>query len=1479
MEEPMTSEPTRRWSRRLRQLVTTVPFLVAIGVLALLAVAYTLAGFLLVPRLITTYVPQYVQEQLKRRAEIGEVRVNPILFKVEIRHFRLQEADGRPLIGFDRLFVDFELSSLFRRAWTFAEITLEAPRLDAILAPDGRLNIADLLDAFPKGEPSPGPPPRMVLEHAVVRKGTVSFTDLTGQQPQTAKIDPIDVELRHITTLPEHHGPYTISATLNGGGVVGWQGEVSLVPLGSTGRLGLHGFPLATAWRFVQEDVALSEPAGKLDAEVRYQLAYKDGAASLAVEGLDVTVAGLALTHRGDSAPLLAFEKIRLAGGRGDLIARNLTVAELSLSRGRLAATMGKDGTLNWQKLVVPAPGHSQAAPVVQPAATPDARPWRLGLDKVRVEEVALAFTDQRHTPLLEGKIGDLAVGLSAKLESGPAGLAGAVEGLDVTVAGLAVTRRGETAPLLALEKIRLAEGRGDLSTREVTVPEITLSRGRLAATMGKDGTLDWQTFMATPPAAAVAPAARTAQAPAVAQPAPIPDARPWRLALGKVRVEQIALAFTDQRHAAPLEGKVGDLTVGLSAKLESGPAGVAGVVEGLDVTVARLAVTQRGETAPLLALERIRLAGARADLVKREVTVPELSLSRGRLAAIMARHGILNWQMLIVPPSAAAAAPAPRAAPARQVARPSAAPAARPWRLAMGKFRVEQVAMAFTDLSRAVPVAVDVGDLTVGLSARIESRAAGLAGVVEGVGVKLARVAMREAGATTTPLTSLEQVSLEGGRIDLGKQLIAVSRIAVKGGSSTVVRAADGSLPLMAMLGPAEQGQPARPPAPAPAAARPSPAPAAKPWAVALARFEFGDHRLAIADQGVTPPVQLEITEIKASARDVRTDGTKPYPFDASFRVTQGGVFTARGQVVPDGTAAEATLTLAQLSLTPVQPYVGRTAAVELRSGEVSTAGQLTYRGGRGRATVTYTGSVDVDGVSLVEAGTGDPVLSWKSLHADPLRFALGPDRMEIGEVKLTGLDGKLVIFKDKSLSVAKLMKAPAAPAGTPAPATQPVGPPAPAPAPAPAAGGGAAPAFPVVIERVRVDDGSMSFADLSLVLPFATRVHALNGVIVGLGSDPGARATVKLDGRVDEFGSVKVEGALSAYQPKAFTDIAVIFRNVPMSTFSPYSATFAGRRIQSGTMNLDLQYKIDRSALVGQNKVVLQRLQLGERVESPGAMRLPLDLAIAILSDSEGRIDIDLPVRGNVDHPEFSYGHLVWQALVTVITRVATAPFRALAGLFGGDAERVQNIVFEPGSDAVQPPEREKLQKVADVLGKRAGLKLTVHGGYEAKVDGEALRSLHVRQDLARRLEVKLKPAEDPGPVAFDQVKTQRALEALLTERRGAKAVDEFEKEYEKRAGKKADRANPVLALVGRGGGDRAFYEALFRRLVEIAPLADAEVKDLGKRRADAIARALKERAGEAAARVVVGDTEAAGRVERNAVPTRLELGAVGG
>jgi hypothetical protein len=317
-------------------LVMRRSVLITLAVLVVLFVAFTLVGFFLVPRLVAIYVPRYVEHQLKRRAEIGEVRVNPLLLTVDIKNFRLTESDGRPLLGFARLFVDLELAkSILHAAWTFAEIRLEAPRIDAVISPEGRMNIAALLDSVPKSEPAkqPSAPPRLLVQHAVVQDGLVSLIDQSLRAPQKAGAQPINVALHDITTLPGRRGPYTISATLTGGGVVSWDGQVSLAPVASTGRFDLRRFPLATAWRFAQDDVAIGEPKGALDANLRYQFAYRDGVTSLKVDGLDVGVTGLVLTERGSSAPLLALDAVNVAGVSGDVVGRQLKVAEIAVKR------------------------------------------------------------------------------------------------------------------------------------------------------------------------------------------------------------------------------------------------------------------------------------------------------------------------------------------------------------------------------------------------------------------------------------------------------------------------------------------------------------------------------------------------------------------------------------------------------------------------------------------------------------------------------------------------------------------------------------------------------------------------------------------------------------------------------------------------------------------------------------------------------------------------------------------------------------------------------------------------------------------------------------------------------------------------------------------------------------------------------------------------------------------------------------------
>src|SRR5262245_6334880 len=225
----------RRIARSIRR-----PWLLA--TVATLLVVYLLLGFYTLPRYIKAAVPEFFETQLKRKATLGAVSFNPLLFKLELSDFELSEPDGRPIAGFRQLLVDFELSSLFRWAWTFSNITLDGLELRPDIAPDGRFNFAALADSFPKSEgPSePKAPPRLVLQHFELSDAAITFSDRSGAQPRFDTLRPLALELRDLTTLPDRKGPYNVVARLPGGGTLAWRGEVSLQPIFSAGELALQ---------------------------------------------------------------------------------------------------------------------------------------------------------------------------------------------------------------------------------------------------------------------------------------------------------------------------------------------------------------------------------------------------------------------------------------------------------------------------------------------------------------------------------------------------------------------------------------------------------------------------------------------------------------------------------------------------------------------------------------------------------------------------------------------------------------------------------------------------------------------------------------------------------------------------------------------------------------------------------------------------------------------------------------------------------------------------------------------------------------------------------------------------------------------------------------------------------------------------------------------------------------------------------------
>lgn len=844
------------------------------------------------------------------------------------------------------------------------------------------------------------------------------------------------------------------------------------------------------------------------------------------------------------------------------------------------------------------------------------------------------------------------------------------------------------------------------------------------------------------------------------------------------------------------------------------------------------LVIAQEKGGAVLAKLATVAVEGGTFNLAQRSLDFKEVRVADGALSVVLDEESIPDWTKLVrsnpVHSKSAAKTTTPEGVEK---------PATAPWKISLPKVSIGPLALTLTDYSRAKPVrfAAARTELTFGATASVGEQ---LQAVVDGGVLKLKDIHTTAVEEKEPPVT-VEAAEISGIAVDLQQKTIRAGLARLSGGRTWVRRDSAGDLQLVSLFAPRKvklvkelrkEG-----------------------FSLAVDRAEIAGYTVALTDQTFQPAIAYDLEQINATITKVAMPPGNPSPFEMSLRIKQGGTVKTKGMLDLRGPNADARFEIADVALAPLDTILKRETTLKLASGKAGASGRVIFDGKSAKPTIRYTGTATVDDLDVQTSANGERLVGWKRVTASDIDFNSVDNRLTAARIGLAQPYARLIINKDHSTNLAGIMRTAPAPAAAPATAAAPM---------------------LINVERVNVEAGSMDFADFSLVLPFATYIKALGGSVNGLSSTADSRANLKFEGSIGEFGLARAEGTIQPFAPKKFTDIAVAFRNVELPPMSPYSATFAGRKIASGKVSLDLQYKINNSKLAGNNKILLEQFKLGERVESPTAVNLPLDLAIALLTDSNGKIDLSLPVSGNVDAPDFSYGHVIWQAITTVITRIVTAPFRALGALFGSDAETLGDIVFDPGSSRILPTEQEKLRRVAEGLQKKADLKLMVQGLYHQNLDGQGLRSRAVRADLAAREGLKLAPGEDPGPVGFDSAKTQRALEIMLDARAGGDAVAQFTEGFRKSAGRDVSRVNAALALVGRGAGDRALYVAMHQRLVELQPLPANALTDLAKARADAITLAMTGGLKFEASRIASKPANAVEEADKNGVPAKLSF-----
>lgn len=663
--------------------------------------------------------------------------------------------------------------------------------------------------------------------------------------------------------------------------------------------------------------------------------------------------------------------------------------------------------------------------------------------------------------------------------------------------------------------------------------------------------------------------------------------------------------------------------------------------------------------------------------------------------------------------------------------------------------------------------------------------------------------------------------LSVKVAEADLAAQKVKLSEVASEGGAVLVELEKDGRISLHSLVPPSA---PSRPGLKKQASSRS----AASPWTVDADKVRLSGYQVNFTDKSPKIPVKVRLSDLRFSASGLSTRKGDKAEMDFSARVQQKGYLQARGEVGAEPLSANLSLLARGLDIRTAAPYWQDLTGIMVKKGQVETKGRLTLSAARaGRPPrVNFSGDAAVLDFASADKKTREDFFNFASLKLLRIKAGNTPLAVSVDRMGLDSFYSRVVIHPDGSVNLKSLLP----PGESKA---------APAPAAGPAAGKKSPPPD-IRIREFTISRGRFNFTDNLIKPNYSANYTDMTGLISGLSTDENSRAGVNLTGRFGSQAPVTVKGEIAPLIPKIFADIEVKVSDMELPAFSPYSGRFIGRLIEKGKLTLTLSYKVRDNKLTGSNKIIMDQFTLGGKVESPDATSLPVGLAIALLKDRNGVIDLDLAVTGDMNDPEFSVVGIVFKIIKNLIVKIVSSPFALLGSVFGG-GEDLQFADFPAGSSEIGKDSGQKLDSLEKALFERPGLTLDIRGDADPVADAEALRVIGFENLLKRQM---LKKPEAEDEALEDVTIPAEQYPALIAQ---AFAAADFPKPVDKEG-----RPRPVTPQE---------MEALLRTHVKVA---DGQLRILAHERALAAKEYILGKGRVEAARVFILEPEPMAKTE---------------
>lgn len=597
------------------------------------------------------------------------------------------------------------------------------------------------------------------------------------------------------------------------------------------------------------------------------------------------------------------------------------------------------------------------------------------------------------------------------------------------------------------------------------------------------------------------------------------------------------------------------------------------------------------------------------------------------------------------------------------------------------------------------------------------------------------------------------------------------------------------------------------------------------KPWIGKVGKLAVDDLGFRFEDQFLRPAAVQEIEGLSLQAEGLTNEPNKKGKIALKSRINKKGSLSVDGslQIYPLDVAVK--LETAAISLLPMEPYFGQFLNIELTRGQVSNKGEATAKFDNVGFKAGYKGSFTLGDFVAVDKLNSADFLKWKSLYFGGIDFRLEPMVINVGEIALTDYFSRLILNKDGKLNVADIVKKPEGEAASTKKEEAKVD--------TKMAGKDTAPAkppLPIKIGKITLQNGTVNFSDLFVKPNYSVNLTKLGGRVSGLSSAADSVADMELRGKYANSSPVQIVAKLNPLAAKSYLDLKADITGVDMVGFSPYSGKYAGYAIDKGKLSLSVAYKLENNQLQAENKLFIDQFTFGDKVESADATKLPVNLAISLLKNNRGEIDLALPISGSLDDPQFSIGGLIIKVIVNLFVKAVTSPFALLGSMVGG-GEELSNVEFAAGRATLNDETTKKLEALAKALNERNTLKLEITGRADPETDKEGIKRLAIERAMKAE---KLKDMKRVGE---------------------GKSLDEIEispeetKTYLTRAYKEAKFPKP-RNLVGMQKD--LPVEEMEKLMMTNLPATDDDIKDLATRRAEVVQNWLTEQGKVAPARV---------------------------